>query len=142
VIAGDGLLAAQDHARLHRLIADATRQHLIQADAAMQFRRPRQRRARQQIAGHAGMDADAGRGLVEQAFDVVELPFQRLERRQAWTQLHRVARSLRPPLRRVDAVSHEQKREPPWRGRRAIGCGAPHRHRFQPRQRHRHAGTA
>ena len=47
----------------------------------------------------------------------LNLPLERLERLQALAQFHLGARSLRPPVLRVDAVAHEQDREPLRRGR-------------------------
>ena len=67
VVAGDRLLAAQHQARLRRLFAEAGGEHLVHADAAAQHRPLLERRAREDVAGLPGMDADAGRVLVEQA---------------------------------------------------------------------------
>ena len=49
------------------------REHLIHADAASQHGAFHQRHAGKNVAGLAGMNADADRGLVEQAVDDIEL---------------------------------------------------------------------
>ena len=55
---------------------------------ALQHRRPSAVRAREDVAGLPRVDADARRGLVEQAVDDVDLGLQRLERRQSLAELH------------------------------------------------------
>ena len=54
------------------LFAQVGGEHLIHADAAAQHGPLLQRRPRQDVAGLAGMDADARRVLVEQARDDVQ----------------------------------------------------------------------
>ncbi len=88
------------------------------------------------------MNADAGRRFVEEALDVVELPFERLHGREAPTQFDVGVRSLGPPLGGIDAVAHEQNRDTLRRGRSRRRLGAPDGQRLQPRQRHHHPGTA
>ena len=73
VVAGDRLLAAQDHAGLQRLVAQVAGEHLVHADAALEHGPLLKRGAREDVAGLARMDADARRVLVEQAGDDVEL---------------------------------------------------------------------
>src|SRR5207244_4901366 len=60
VVAGDRLLAAQDHARLHGLLPDVPSEHLVHADAALQLGSLLQRRPGQEVAGLPRVDADAG----------------------------------------------------------------------------------
>ena len=59
MVAGEGLLTGQHQARLNRVLPDARGEHLIHADAAMQHGAPRERHSRQNVAGHAGVDAHA-----------------------------------------------------------------------------------
>ncbi len=55
------------------LLAEAAGEHLVHADAALEHRPLLQRRAREDVARLARMDADAGGVLVEQAGDDVQL---------------------------------------------------------------------
>ena len=55
-----------------------------------------ERRAGEDVAGLAGVDADAGRVLVEQAGDDVELGLERRQRLEALAQLHRRRRRPSP----------------------------------------------
>ena len=70
-----------------------------------------QRHAREDVARHAGVDADADGGLVEQAIDVVDLSFERLQGLEAFAELHVGAGALGPPVVAVDAVAHEEDGE-------------------------------
>ncbi len=100
---------------------------------------------REDVAGLARVDADAGRVLVEQAVDDVDLGLQRRQRLQARAQLHVGAGALGPPVRRVDAAAHEQRGEPLRAGRGHVAGhrrGAPDGDRLEPGQGHRHAHAA
>ena len=88
VIAGVGLLAPEHQARLHGVLSQSLGQHLVHADAALEDRALLQRNAREQAAGHAGVNPHPGRGLVEQAADEVHLGLERLHRLQALAELH------------------------------------------------------
>ena len=57
------------------------------------------------------MDADVGRRLVEQTADDVQTLPERHQRLERGAQFHRRARSLGPPVVRVDAVGHEDDGE-------------------------------
>ena len=70
VVAGDRLLAAQDQAGLHGLIAEVAGQHLIHADAAVQLRASSAAARPRGDCRSARMNADAGGRLVEQTVDV------------------------------------------------------------------------
>ena len=87
-------------------------QHLVDADAAAQHGPLLQRHAGEDVAGLPGVDADAGRRLVEQAVDDVHLGLERRQRLEALAQLHLGAGALGPPVVAVDAVAHEQHGEP------------------------------
>ena len=146
MIAGHRLFDRQHEARLRGVLADVARDHLVHADAAVDDRALLQRHAGQQVAGHPGMDADAGRGLVEQAVDDVDLRLDRLERLQRLAQLHRGAAALGRPGIRIDAVALEDDGEAlrrrgdclrPRRRRHRLGRSEA-RQRLHPRQRHRH----
>ena len=89
VVAGDRLLAAQDHAGLDGLLAEVVGEHLVHADAALELGALLERRAGEDVAGLARVDADAGGVLVEQAVDEVHLGLERGQRLQALAQLHR-----------------------------------------------------
>ena len=142
MVAGDRLLAPQHEARLRGLFAQARGEHLIHADAPAQHGAPLQRGARQDVAGLAGVDADARRVPVEQARDDVQPRPERGQGFEAPAQLHVGARAPRRPVRGADAVAHEQGREPPGRrrsGRAGSHSAPPDGNRLQPGEGHRHA---
>ncbi len=145
VVAGDRLLASQHQARLCRLLAQMSGQHLIDADAAAQHRSLLQRRSREDVARLTGVDADAGGGFVEQARDDVQPGTQRSQGREALAQLHVRAGAFRPPVLGVDAVAHEQDREPFGRsrgGRAGSGLTRRERNRLQPGEGQRYPYAA
>ena len=73
VVAGDRLLAAQDHARLDGLLAQVPGELLVDADAPLELGPLLKRGPREDVAGLARVDADARGVLVEQAVDDVDL---------------------------------------------------------------------
>ena len=141
VITGDGLFAAEDETGLSRLVAEARREDLIHADAAVEDGALGERQAGEEITRHAGVDADARGGAVVEAADDIQLGAKRLQRLQRFAQLHLGPGALGPPMLAVDAIAHEHGGESLRIGRRRIGgcgrrCRAPHGERLQPRERH------
>ena len=88
VVAGHGLLAGEDEARLRGFLADAIGEYLVEADAAVDDGALGDRDAGEQVAGHRRVDAQTGGGLVEQSVDNVDLRLQRFERRKRLAELH------------------------------------------------------
>ena len=88
VVAGDRLLAAQDQARLRRLLAEAAGEHLVHAHAPLEHRPLLERRAREDVPRLARMDADPRGLLVEQARDHVQSGLERRQGLEALAQLH------------------------------------------------------
>ncbi len=142
MVAGDRLLAAQNHAGLHRLLAQVPGQLLVDTDAPLELGPLLKRGPGEDVAGLARVDSHAGCVLVEQAGNDVDLGLERRQRLKARAELHRVAGTLGPPVRRVDTTAHEQRGEPlrARRGQVAGHCGgAPDWHRLEPWQGHRDA---
>ena len=96
VVAGDRLLAAQDEARLRRLLAEPAGEHLVHAHAALEHRSLLKRRAREDVPRLARMDADPRGLLVEQARDDVQPVLNGDQGLEALAQLHRRRRSPWP----------------------------------------------
>src|SRR3569833_3887855 len=96
------------------------------------------------VPRHTRVDADAGRRLVAQAVDDVDLALQRFQRLQAGAELHGVALTLGPPASRADTRAHELHDEPLRRraGALALGGGTPRRNRLEPRKGHHDPGAA
>jgi hypothetical protein len=145
VVAGGRLFAAEHHAGLRGLVADVARQHLVHADAAVKLGALGKWRSRQEIARHAGVNADAGRRLVEEALHEIDFCLHRRKRRERFTELHLCPGAAGGPVFLVDAIRHEQHGEALGRGGWHAGFRerfrAPHRDGLEPRQRHGDART-
>src|SRR4029079_18777334 len=123
VIAGRRLLAAEDEAGLHGLVAQLIGQQLVHADAAAELRAFLKLSAGENITRLARMDADADSGAVEKSADDVQLALQRRHRLERFAQLHIGATPLGPPVVRVDATGLEQRGEAKREYRRLAGRG-------------------
>src|SRR4051812_20043770 len=107
VEAGNRLLAREHHARLERFLPNAVGDHLIDRDARVDDRALLKRGARQQTAGLGRVNAQAGRGLVEQAINDIDLALQRLEGRERLAEFHVSSRALSAPVILVYAAAEE-----------------------------------
>ena len=141
VVSGHRLLASQNDAGLRGILADTIGDHLIHGDARFDDGALLNGRAGEQASGLRGVNALAGRPLVEQAVNHVDLMLQRLKRRQGLAELHIGSRTLGAPMILVHAIPHEQNRETfregGWRG----GIGES-RKGLEPRQGHGDSGAA
>src|SRR6266480_3115396 len=111
VVAGDRLLATKYQASLRCLVAKAAREHLVHADAALEYGPFLQRGAGKNVARLSWMNADPSGILVEQTRDNVEPGLVRRQGFEALAQFHIRAGGLGPPMLGVDAVAHEERGE-------------------------------
>ena len=143
VVAGDRLLASEDQARLDRLprrgAGPASWSTLMPPFSSAPFFKAAPERM---LPVWPGWMPTPRACLLNSPLMMLIFALERLQGLQARPQLHRRARALRPPVRRVHAAAHEQRGEPlrSWRGAVAAqDRGPPGGDRLQPRQGHRHA---
>src|SRR4029077_13853988 len=108
VIAGKRLLAAEDEARLRRFLGKASGKHLVHTDAALEHGALLQGSPREDVPRLAGMNADTGGVLVEQAGDEVEPAPERCQGLETLAQVHGRAGVFDALVLWIDSIAHEK----------------------------------